>query len=150
MNKWIWPDKDNTFLAFTYTNGLPKVNEAYLKSISEDVYIKTVSLFNGVCLNFCPKNVRDKDKRWQKRIETLGQAERSRIFWNKIWDTELRNEGLDTITTLAKALGFFSIWMMVFEDDRDVKNALIDAFPGTARECFDDDGNAVRRENGEI
>lgn len=150
LNKWIWPDKDNTFLAFTYTNGLPKVNEAYLKSISEDVYIKTVSLFNGICLNFCPKNVRDKDKRWQKRIETLGQAERSRIFWNKICDTELRNEGLDTITTLAKALGFFSIWMMVFEDDRDIKNALIDAFPGTARECFDDDGNAVRRENGEI
>lgn len=150
LSKWIWPDKDNTFLAFTYRNGLPKVNEGYLKNISEDVYNKAVSLFNGVCLDFQPKNVRDKDKRWQKRIETLNLAEHNRKFWLKIRNSEYRNEGLDTIIELAKGSGFFSIWMMVFEDDKEIKNALIASFPGTARECFDEDGNAVKRENGEI
>lgn len=150
MSQWIWPDKDNTFLAFTYKDGLPKVNEAYLRNISEDVYLKAVSLFNGVCLDFCPKNIRDKDKRWQKRLETLGQAERSGAFWLRIRDTQYRKDGLENILTIAKDTGFFSIWMMVFEDDKEVRNALIDLFPGTAKECFDKDGNAIRRECGDI
>ena len=33
--------------------------------------------------------------------------------------------------------GFFSIWMSVFEDDVAVRRLLIEAFTGTASDCFD-------------
>lgn len=148
--KWLWPDKDNTFLAFTYFDGFPRVNEIFLKSIGDDVYQKAVSLFDGVRLGFHPESVRDKDKRWQKRIDALGQAEHSWKVWQKIKDTEFREEYLDTILIIAKDTGFFSIWMMVFSEDKEVKNALIDVFPGTSRDCFDEDGNPVIRTCGEV
>ena len=38
----------------------------------------------------------------------------------------------------AKATGHFSIWMTVFAGDADMRNCLIDAFPGTRESgCFD-------------
>lgn len=148
--KWLWPDKDNTFLAFTYIDGYPRVNENFLKSKGDDVYQKAIQLFEGVCLDFHPESVWDKDKRWQKRIDTLGQAEYSWKAWQKIKVTQFRKEYLDTIIIIAKDTGFFSIWMMVFKDDKEVRKALIDSFPGTAEDCFDEEGNPVLRMGGEI
>ena len=40
--------------------------------------------------------------------------------------------------------------MMVFKDDKEVRKALIDSFPGTAEDCFDEEGNPVLRMGGEI
>lgn len=148
--RWLWPDRDNTFLAFTYNGGCPGLNEGYLKSVGVEVYEKAAALFEGVGLGYRPQSVRDKDKRWQKRIDTLGQAEKSRQIWMKLKGSVFKEEELEQITELARATGFFSIWMMVFKDDTEVKNALIKAFPGTAPDCFDEEGNAVRRKNGNI
>ncbi len=33
LGRWLWPDQHNTFLAFTYEDALPKVNETYLKTV---------------------------------------------------------------------------------------------------------------------
>lgn len=148
--KWIWPDKDNTFSAFTYYGGAPKVNELYLKMISRDALNKAQALYEGVGLGFCPVKITDKDKRWVKRLETLGVAEDSRLTWIKIKESEFREDELCQIITLAKQMGFFSIWMMVFREDSEVKNALIHAFPGTSEECFDQTGCAKRRAGGVI
>lgn len=150
LGNWLWPDEDNTFLAFTYLDGYPRVNEAFLKNKGYDVYQKAVLLFKGVCLDFQPQSVRDKDKRWQKRIDTLGQAERSWKAWQKIKDTEFREDYLDTIIISAKNTGFFSVWMSVFKGDQEIKNALIDSFPGTSRDCFDQEGNPIIRKGGKI
>lgn len=148
--KWLWPDQDNTFLAFTYNGGCPELNEVELRCAGKAVYDRAEALFEGVGLGFQPRSVRDKDKRWQKRIETLGQAEKSRQIWLKTRDSELREDELGVITSLARSTGFFSIWMMVFKDDKVIKNALIDAFPGTSRDCFDSEGNPITRRNGSI
>lgn len=40
LDRWLWPDQHNTFLAFTYENALPKVNEPYLRTVSEDVLMR--------------------------------------------------------------------------------------------------------------
>lgn len=148
--KWIWPDKDNTFSAYTYSGGAPKVNEPYLKTISLEALKKAQALYDGVGLGFSPEKITDKDKRWMKRLETLGVAEDSKQTWIKMKMSEFKADELRQIITLAKQMGFFSIWMLVFEDDSEVKNALINAFPGTARECFDTDGCAKRRVGGLI
>jgi hypothetical protein len=42
------------------------------------------------------------------------------------------------LINLAIATGFFSIWMTVFAAEPDMRNCLIDAFPGTRGSgCFD-------------
>jgi hypothetical protein len=46
--------------------------------------------------------------------------------------------------------GFFSIWMEVFKDDVDMRQRLIDAFPGTASDCFDAHCKAIARPGGKI
>jgi hypothetical protein len=54
---------------------------------------------------------------------------------------ELHAKPSDSIrAVIAKAAighGFFSVWMTVFEDHPAVRKKLIQAFSGTAADCFD-------------
>lgn len=43
-----------------------------------------------------------------------------------------------------------SVWMMVFEEEKEVRKALIEAFPGTERGCFDEMTKPVRRQDREL
>ena len=79
----------------------------------------------------------DKDKRWQRRIATLGIAEDCKSAWLKMKDSEFKEDELKQIVTMAMQTGFFSIWMMVFRDDNEMKCELVKAFPGTATKYFD-------------
>lgn len=54
------------------------MNETYLKKISLEVFEMAQALYEGVGLGFCPLKITDKDKRWIKRMETLGVAEDSK------------------------------------------------------------------------
>ena len=149
-NRWLWPDTDNTFLAFTYENGVPKINTEFLTSVSENVYEKAYAIFTDLKLDFYPGSPKEKDKRWCKRIETVGIAEAAKKVWLKLKDTAYAEDELNQILTLAESNGFFSVWMTVFHDEPKVRLALISAFPGTAKECFDQNGNPVRRKQGNI
>ncbi|MCI5584288.1 MAG: HNH endonuclease [Lachnospiraceae bacterium] len=151
LNKWIWPDQDNTFLAFSYSDALPKLNELYLKSISNEVYLRAKTIFEDLALDYRPVNLnRDKyrDKRWQTRYEVLGVAKEAKSIWERCHDNEKRMFQKKNIVAMAKGYGFFSVWMMVFEKEPDIRQALIQAFPGTSLSCFDEEGNAKRRCKG--
>ena len=50
----------------------------------------------------------------------------------------------------ARAYGFFSVWMTVFEDHPEVKRDLILVFTGTTPTCFDPDGKPLNRLGGAI
>lgn len=53
-----------------------------------------------------------------------------------------RKEYLESTKRLAKAIGFFSVWMEVFKDDEEVKKILISAFKGTKEEyCQNEKSN---------
>lgn len=142
-DKWIWPDEDNTFIAYTYENGYPKVNEKLLKESVPEVLERAWSLYDGVDLGFVPQKVTDKDKRWAKRMEVYGIAEECKNVWDKLKTTEYRETQINSIITLAKQVGFFSVWMSIFEQEKEIKLQLLQNFPGTAQECFDSDGNVV-------
>jgi len=151
LNKWLWPDQDNTFLGFTYEDALPKINEKYLKSISEEVYRRARTMFNDLALDYNPaKELRatKKDKRWTIRLETLGVAEEAKEIWLKSKNTEFKDSQIKNIVNQAKGYGFFSIWMMIFENEKEVRNSLIKAFPGTSKKCFDENGVPVNRDKG--
>lgn len=150
LDKWLWPDQHNTFLAFTYENALPKVNEAYLKTVSEDVLKRARKVMEDLALDYKPEGTEKKkykDKRWQHRFRALSIAESYRDSWRKNGESEYEADQLRNIRYTAEQTGFFSIWMMVFKDEPKVKRVLLDAFAGTAKECFDESGMAVRRKN---
>lgn len=77
-------------------------------------------------------------------------AEEAKLIWRFCKNTEEKRIQKWNILTLAKGYGFFSIWMMVFSDDTEIKNALIETFPGTSKECFDQNGMAIHRKGGRI
>lgn len=150
LDKWLWPDQHNTFMAFTYEDALPKVNESYLRTVSEDVLKRAKTVMKDLALDYKPEETgkqKYKDKRWQHRFHALTIAESYKNSWEKNGESEYEEAQLKNICYTAEQTGFFSIWMMVFKDEPKVKRVLLDAFAGTAKECFDESGTAVRRKN---
>ena len=147
LGRWLWPDQHNTFLAFTYEDALPKVNETYLKTVGEDVLMRAKATMEDLVLDYKPKSTdgkKYKDKRWQHRFHVLTIAEDYKNSWIKNRGLEYEEQQLRNIRYTAEQSGFFSVWMMVFQDEPKVKEALLDAFTGTSKECFDEKGYAVR------
>ncbi len=141
------PDRDNTYLAFIYSeNGsiAPAVGDAYqsanaileLTGLSRPV--STVHDANGrlVALD----RVSQRSEVWKIALSSKEDLNRATTS-----DGETTNDALRRSTTrTAVAGGFFSIWMTVFADDPDMRNRLIDAFPGTRESgCFDRDTAAA-------
>jgi hypothetical protein len=56
----------------------------------------------------------------------------------------------EQIVDTALARGFWSIWMIVFQDDIDMLNRFIQEFPGTCRQCFNQQGQPVHRQGGAL
>lgn len=83
-----------------------------------------------------------RDKRWQQRDELWAIAENRVAAFEALG----RSDAAKTlIISTAMGYGFLSVWLTVFDAYPAVKLALIDAFPGTAKNCFDDIGKAVNR-----
>jgi hypothetical protein len=55
-----------------------------------------------------------------------------------------------SIARTAKENGFFSIWMQVFNGHEQMRLKLIEAYPGTAQNCFDNHGNTISRPGGKL
>jgi hypothetical protein len=147
---WLWPDEHNTFLAFTYEDAIPKVNDNLIKSISTATLEKAIRMFNDLKLNNIPVTPRDKDRRWIKRNNTYNKALEYCRDWQKHKHSKFKEQFLKSISDLARSEGFFSIWMRVFEKETEVKRLLINTFVGTDINSFDNGGNPVIRKAGEL
>ena len=137
--KYIWPDENDTFHAFSYDGMLPELNEEYLQNLGEEARQKAKNLFCLVQLDNVPKSPAVKDRRYTVRNEAHNYALDSKRGWDKVKETSEREIYLRQIEMLAKASGFFSVWMNVFKDDMEVKRILVNAFKGTREEyCLDE------------
>ena len=77
LGKWIWPDQDNTFPVFSYTDAIPKLNEPYLKTAGDAMYSRAKAVLEDLALDYRPSDLKKdkyRDKRWQSRYEALGIA----------------------------------------------------------------------------
>jgi hypothetical protein len=155
-NKWdkvysregyFWPDTDNTFLAFEYdeanhirpSGGLTQEHQ---QMASATILLLGLDRFPGSDNPPTPS-----DKRYITRIKTWAVAIESLSNWHNKPSSEMARQ----IVLTAIGHGFFSIWMTVFQNIPRIKRALIDAFPGTAKNCFDQkNGNPVARPGGKI
>ncbi len=144
LSDYFWCDLDNTFRAFTYSNGFIKINDN-LTEREQEIAKNTIELTGLDRVPGHPKHSR-KDTRWKERQDKWGIAEKS---YNNLQqnDTESLRE---MIVVLAVESGFWSIWMTVFRDDKDMLERFIKAFPGTCQDCFDQDFNTVPRPGGSL
>lgn len=133
-DKYLWPDEDDTFHAFSYEGDIPKLNEEYLEEAGEDVRERADRLYRLLKLDNIPIRPTDKDRRYLARSEARNNALSSKAGLMKIRDSKDKEEYLDLAIRLAKSGGFFSVWMEVFKDDSEIQERLITAFKGTRRE----------------
>lgn len=139
------PDRDNTARAFQYEEGGLVSAHSALGPEQQAKARRTLKLFG---LDKTPANdPRARDRRWLNRLETWGMARRMLDQWQrKRGDPEWR----ENLVELARAKGHWSIWMAVFESEPEIRQALIDALPGTCRTCFDANTRPVARPCGSL
>ena len=148
---FLWPDRDNTVLAFTYrAGGFAKVTGG----LTDDLRIKAEALRDIVGLDRHRHGTPDqrpapRDKRWKDREQVwkLATIEKERLG---LFPVNVRDLARQFIIEAAEGYGFFSVWMTVFHDDEAVRLALVQRFAGTATDCFDAHAIPRNRPNGRI
>lgn len=148
VKEYIWPDCDNTALAYTYEHGFPKVNQKKLLEIDTTgrFYKKAQNLFELVNLGHIPTK-KEKDRRFAMRNEAYQIAKDTLEDWktikNSTDDINIINKFKKLIVTTALECGFFSVWMTVFSGESEIMGALIDEFPNTRKECFNKNSHCI-------
>lgn len=145
---YLWPDKDNTLLAIDYKEG------GFIEPIGgleADLENRTRNLIELVGIDRHPgqpsgKRPAARDVRYMDREEVWTLANKKLADLGKADSHVLR----DAIVDVAKGFGFFGVWMSVFRDDADMRKRFIEAFTGTALDCFDEYGNCIQRPGGHI
>ncbi|AAZ98637.1 HNH nuclease [Thiobacillus denitrificans ATCC 25259] len=154
VTDYLWPDLDNTFLAFCYDDeGRAYPNPRLPPAILE----KAKATWTLTNLNWHPDTTftgmvapSEKDHRHSHRKQAWIYASDKR---NQLlqYDTPDRRV---SVAKDALQRGMFSVWMTVFnttsELDREIRRLLIENFVGTATNCFDRLGNAHRSSTGQI
>lgn len=143
----LWPDTDNTLLAFQYTHG-GLVNPHV--ALSARLATKAQATITLAGLDKYPgnhgKEPSAKDKRWLRRQQVwqLAEMNRTRLLTN---DSPAVRE---LIVENAVARGMFSIWWTVFAGDTDMRRRFREAFTGTHGGCFDANEDLVARVGGQV
>lgn len=142
LDNFIWPEIHNTHIALIYLEGGEiEVNP----TLSEPLKQRTQNLINLVGLQRYPDNPTASDRRWKNRKETFIKAKEALTLYHEAL-TKGAERGFERALGLwASDSGFFSIWLQVFSAYPTVKLQIISCFNGTARNAFDDRGNAIAR-----
>lgn len=125
----LLPHQDNTFAAFLFLeSGLIAVNPA----IDHKQKTKAEKLIDLVGLDRRPGHNRysTKDKRWEERMKAWTLANR---YLDKF---SAGHCDIEIIKDLALSVGFWSVWMTVFDDQPEIKMMLVNVFQGTRIEYF--------------
>jgi uncharacterized protein (TIGR02646 family) len=133
---YYWPDRHNTWSKLRYReDGLVGPGPG-LRPDQQRRACRTVDLTK---LNREPQDdPAARDRRWELRLQAwvyaCGAAKelQSSEECGRCPKPALRH----WIVELARACGFFSVWVTVFRGDADMVSRLIEAFPGTRRSCF--------------
>ena len=139
----LWPDRHNTMLAIEYSpGGFVRVAEDLEDELNRRAkrLVNLIGLHRHVAEGYPEPSPRD--RRYEQREEAWAAAEKCRADFVVLGESD---PALRLVLDVAKYCGFFSVWMAVFREFSEVKQALVEEFPGTARTCFDYAGNAIRR-----
>lgn len=143
LEDYLWPDTENTFLAFVYHEGgritvNDKLDDRQKKCAQNILALVELQKQPGA------DDPKRNDMRWNQRKQAWDTATDSLADLLKEDTESLRK----SIVRLAAASGHWSIWMTVFKDDSDMLQRFIKKFPGTSEECFDNKGTPIPRKGG--
>jgi uncharacterized protein (TIGR02646 family) len=145
IGDYFWADSDNTFRAFHYEqNRAPQISTS-LTDFQQQIAKNTLEL-TGIDREPLHPNLSKKDRRWKERNEAWDDALSVKEDFKNNSSEEMKN----TIIRLAKAKGFWSVWMTVFADDINMRHLLIQEFKGTSQACFDANTQPIHRAGGQI
>lgn len=147
-NEALWPDRNNTVLAITYSDrGFVGITD----NLSDELRQRTRALLNLIGLDRHADagwpDPSPRDKRWSEREKIWTTAVNCRLKYEKLGKSK---DALSLVIEVAKGYGFFSVWLSVFKEYSAVLIELVSAFPGTALCCFDQNGDPVPRPNAAI
>lgn len=147
LDECLWPDCDNTQRAFEYQTLTNTV--AVAATVRGKNKSRAAKLIELVGLDNIPKTWNE-DPRFDERRTVWAKAMMAKNdLWSCRADEHPRIRQL--ILEMAVPRGFFSVWMTVFEDDPATRKLLIDAFLGTASDCFDNTTTKlVKRPGGKM
>ena len=134
----LLPDRDNTFIAYSYSKDGKVLVQNGLGNNVRTAAMKTLSL---VGLDKRISQVQDENgkmvaiDRVAQRMEAWLLAEETK----RDVDSDPTNQAVrNCAARTARENGFFSIWMTVFAGDIDMKKRLVATFQGTTGSgCFD-------------
>jgi len=146
---FLWPDCDNTFLAFEYTCGgiiYPNQDLPATLQAKAQATIKLMGLDKDPGNQQPGRKPTHSDQRWKRRFDAwqLAEKDRQRLANNN--SLEVR----ELIVENALGRGMFSIWWSVFDGDADMRRRLRIAFLGTDPGCFDCNGCLQARAGGQV
>jgi hypothetical protein len=143
----LWPDTDNTARAYSYSEAGVHVND----ELPPDLHRRATRTWRLVGLDKRPAGEREPsaaDPRFRRRQEVWGVATMAR---EQLLTARADGRGTEVawcVVALARESGFWSVWMTVFADDREMRARFLQAFEGTATCCFDAETRPVRRPGG--
>jgi hypothetical protein len=157
-NKWhrnpsrlgyLWPDRDNTHLAFVYTQHIPIVAVSPNLSNAHSINAARATI-DLVGIDKYPsagfgKEPTKKDLRWMYRLEAWQMAQQSLRNWQQKPIPAMAHQ----IGLTAKATGFYSVWKTVFQAEPTVLLEIEPHFKGTYN-LVDAAGLPIVRVNGLI
>ena len=147
-NDVLWPDRNNTALAITYSDG---GFVGIADDLSDELRKRTHNLIELVGLDRHAAagwpTPSPRDKRWSEREKIWKIAEMCLLKYENLGKNK---DALFFVIEAAKGYGFFSVWLSVFKEYSAVLIELVSAFPGTAQCCFNQNGDPVPRPNAAI
>lgn len=141
---YFWPDKDNTTLAFQYSEKEIIEPHPSLGLVDSRIALITIDLMG---LNRTPHSGNeptDADSRWIARISAIGVI-------NESYDDWLLEPTVVCARHIARTAighGFYSFWMLKFAGIPEVVNEINLAFKGTYLPQSDIYGNKILRTGG--
>lgn len=150
LDDYFFPDTANTFMAFLYDDDIIVKPNHILSAQNQSKAKNTIKL---VGLDVVPP------KRGTIKYEeaTDRRFEHRKNAWDTALDTlndySISNHKptiLKYLKIIVKEQGHWSIWMTVFQNYPEVKQALIQETIGTASNCFDHNFKAIPRNGIEI
>ena len=149
LDDYLWPDTDNTLLGFQYhVGGIVSPASALPDFIEKKVraMIMLVGLDKDHGNRDKARHPSVSDNRWSHRRQTWDLAQKAKCDLQRRDNNEVR----EWIVETAINRGGFSIWFTILGDDKDMRLRLINAFTGTATNCFDQNGVPTPRHDGLI
>ena len=144
LHDYFWADKDKTYRAFHYVKDRAPQISQNLNSAPQQIAQNSLEL-TGLDRERGHPKFSKKDRRCEKRNEAWSKAERAKFNLSRQSTDLMREQIIDTATST----GFWSVWMTVFADDKDMSQHFITAFTGTSPACFDTHTQPIPSANGQ-